>query len=149
MTAVTNFPPPRRLTVVTDEHCELCRRCRGWLSQQPLLVAVEFLAVGSPESVERYGPLGNRRDVLIVADEHGRIWSGPDAFVMCLWATASYRGWSRWAARPGWRHVARAVFATVSSNRHRIADLMTGSCEAESCDRHGARPLETLGGHRP
>ena len=130
------IPSPQRLTVVTDENCELCRRCRAWLSQQPLLVGVEFLAVGSDEAVRRYGSLGNRRDVLIVADEHGRIWSGPDAFVMCLWATDSYRGYARWAARPGWRTLAKLLFSTVSSNRHRIADMMSGTCEEEHCDVH-------------
>jgi len=74
---MTSFPPPRRLTVVTDEQCELCRRCRGWLADQPLLVEVQFLPVGSDEAVRRYGSIGIRRDVLIVADEHGRIWAGP------------------------------------------------------------------------
>jgi len=81
--------------------------------------------------------MGQRRDILIVADEYGRIWSGPDAFVMCLWATASYRGWARWAARPGWRALARLVFSTVSSNRHRIAELMSGQCEDDDCEVHG------------
>lgn len=146
---MTNIPSPRRLTVVTDERCELCRRCRGWLSHQRLLVEVEFLPVGSTEALRRYGSIGSRRDVLIVADEHGRIWAGPDAFVMCLWATASHRNWSHLAARPGWRTLARLVFSTVSSNRHRIADLLSGQCDDAHCDTHGQAQMVTLGGQRP
>jgi predicted DCC family thiol-disulfide oxidoreductase YuxK len=136
----TRIPSPRRLTVITDEDCELCRRCRGWLSQQTLLVAIEFLPVGSEEALRRYGSMGNRRDLLIVADDQGRIWTGPDAFVMCLWATAGYRSWARWAARPGWRSLARVLFGTVSSNRHRIAELMSGECRDERCEVHQPPP---------
>ena len=127
------LPPPQRLTVVTDEECALCRQCRAWLSQQSLHVPIEFVGVGSEEALRRYQSMGNRRDVLIVADEHGRIWVGPDAFIMCLWATTAYRGWSRWAARPGWRVLAKALFSTVSSNRHQIADMMSGRCTDENC----------------
>ncbi|MDH3293759.1 MAG: DCC1-like thiol-disulfide oxidoreductase family protein [Acidimicrobiia bacterium] len=136
----TPLPPPRHPTVITDRECELCRRCQAWLSEQTLLVAVEFLAVGSDEARRRYQSLGNRRDVLIVGDEHGRIWIGPDAFIMCLWATAGYRGRARWSAKPGWRLVARALFSTVSSNRHRIADMMTGSCRDDGCRAHQPPP---------
>jgi predicted DCC family thiol-disulfide oxidoreductase YuxK len=122
--------------VITDHDCELCRQCQAWLSEQALLVPIEFLAVGSADARRRYGSTGNRRDVLIVADEHGRIWSGPDAFVMCLWSTATYRSWAHWAARPGWRTVARALFGTLSANRHRIARLMSGQCTDRSCVAH-------------
>lgn len=145
---MTVLPTPRRLTVVTDERCELCRRCRGWLAHQALLVEIEFLAVGSDEALRRYGSIGNRRDVLIVADEHGRIWAGPDAFVMCLWATAAHRNWAHLAARPGWRTLARLVFGTISSNRHRIAELMSGRCDDGNCDVHGHPQMVSLGGQR-
>lgn len=142
------LPAPQRLTVVTDENCELCRRCRGWLADQALLVEVEFLPVGSDEAIRRYGSIGNRRDVLIVADEHGRIWAGPDAFVMCLWATAAHRSRAHLAARPGWRTFARFLFGALSSNRHRIAELMSGRCEHGRCDVHGHRQIVSLGGQR-
>ena len=132
--------PPTRLTVLTDSECSLCRQCRAWLSSQYLLVPIEFLSVGSPEAVARYQSAGNQRNVLIVADEYGRLWMGPDAFVMCLWATDRYRTWAHWAARPGWRVIARHLFKSVSSNRHRISHMMSGTCSDETCTTHGPKP---------
>ena len=44
----------RKLYVLYDAHCELCRRCRAWLSNEPAFVrhTAEFLANLRGETLE-------------------------------------------------------------------------------------------------
>jgi hypothetical protein len=41
---------PSKLTVLLDERCAFCLRCRDWLAAQPCLVEVELLPAGSVEA---------------------------------------------------------------------------------------------------
>ena len=106
-----------RLTILYDERCAFCLRCRDWLGQQPCLVEVELLAAGSPTAHERYGAVPWLGSELVVADEEGNVWVGPAAFLMCLWATARYRPWAFLLSRPGWSKHAERFFAHVSKRR--------------------------------
>src|SRR5438876_6017750 len=92
---------PETLTVIYDESCALCRRCRDWLLTQPCMVSVELVPSGDPATRARFPELTPwlGRD-LVVVDDRGHAWVGPAAFLTCLWATARYRPWAYRLAGP-------------------------------------------------
>lgn len=112
----------RSLTVLYDESCRVCRRCRDWLLTQPCLLPVRLVPAGSPVARTQYAAvapwLGRE---LIVVDDAGRAWVGPAAFVTCLWATARYRAISYSLARPSLAPLAERFFVFVSKRRDRFA----------------------------
>ena len=109
----------RRLTVLFDETCAFCLRCRDWLAMQPCLVEVELMPSGSVEARERFGSVPWLGKELVVADDRGEAWVGPAAFLVCLWATARYRPWSYLLSRPGFSHHTERFFMQVSKRRDR------------------------------
>jgi predicted DCC family thiol-disulfide oxidoreductase YuxK len=129
-----------RLTILYDERCRFCRRCRDWLATQPCLVAVELLGAGSASARERYGDLTEVTD-LVVIDDGGQVWTGPDAFVVCLWATARYRSWSYRLSQPGYARHAERFFRHVSKRRGAWGSRLPedGEEECVSCDDLGLR----------
>jgi predicted DCC family thiol-disulfide oxidoreductase YuxK len=106
-----------RLTILYDERCAFCLRCRDWLATQPCLVPVELLGAGSAEARRRYGAMPWLGNELVVVDGSGRVWVGPPAFLMCLWATARYRGWACTLSKPGYERHAERFFVYVSKRR--------------------------------
>lgn len=124
------------LTVLFDESCALCRRARDWLLTQPCLVEVHLLPAGDPAVRARYHRaerwLG--KELVVVAGD-GRTWVGPAAFLMCMWATARYRGWAYRLARPGLAPLAEGFFRLVSRRRDRIgAWIGKGDPECSWCN---------------
>ncbi|MEX0754872.1 MAG: DCC1-like thiol-disulfide oxidoreductase family protein [Actinomycetota bacterium] len=113
-----------RLTVVYDERCGFCVRCRDWLAGQRCLVPVELLPAGSGTARRRFGALPWLGDELVVVDERGRVWVGPGAFLMCLWATARFRSQAFRLSRPGWARSAERFFLYVSKRRSRWGALL-------------------------
>src|ERR671915_492668 len=91
----------RKLTVLYDETCSFCRRCRDWLLAQPCFLEVELLAAGSPLAKARYGSLPWLGKELVAVDDSGRVWIGPAAFLTSLWATRRYRAWAYRLSQPG------------------------------------------------
>jgi predicted DCC family thiol-disulfide oxidoreductase YuxK len=115
-----------QLTILYDSDCGFCARCRAWLQQNEGQVALEFIARDSPEVARRFPDLEpNIADELLVIDDHGGVYRGPDAFIMCLYALEAYRGWALRLAAPGIKHLARSGFELVSSQRHRINDWLS------------------------
>jgi predicted DCC family thiol-disulfide oxidoreductase YuxK len=108
---------PTTLTILYDERCAFCLRCRDWLATQPCLVPVELLAAGSAEAHRRYGSMPWLGKELVVVDGSGRVWAGPPAFLMSLWATARYRAWSYTLSKPGAERHAERFFHYVSRRR--------------------------------
>ena len=127
-----------RLTVLYDERCAFCLRCRDWLADQPVLVAVELLGAGTDEAKRRFPDVEFRRSELVVIDEQGQMWVGSDAFIMCLWATARYRSWAIRMSRPGWAPFAESFFHQVSMRRGTLSSLVgkapdRGVCDSDAC----------------
>jgi predicted DCC family thiol-disulfide oxidoreductase YuxK len=112
-------PAMTKLTVLYDETCGVCRRARDWLLTQPCLVPVELLPAGSPVVRERYGAVPWIGEELVVADDRGRVWIGPSAFITCLWATVRYRPWAFRLAGPRLAPHAERFFKLVSKRRDR------------------------------
>ncbi len=124
------------LTIVYDERCAFCRRCRLWLAEQPAHVPLRFLAAGSDDARLRYGRHPWLAEELAVIDDTGRAWVGPDAFVVALWATRPYRALALTMRHPLLRPLARSFFHQVSSRRHRPETgdgYQTVSCDSCGC----------------
>lgn len=110
------------LTILYDESCALCRRCRDWLLTQPCLLPVQLVPAGSPAAQSQFGRLGAwLGKELVVVDDKGNAWVGPAAFITCLWATARYRSFSYVLARPSLAPFAERFFVFVSKKRDRFA----------------------------
>jgi predicted DCC family thiol-disulfide oxidoreductase YuxK len=123
------------LTVIYDSQCPLCRRCRRWVEAQPQLVPFRFLAATEPGVRAWLGGLVPVGDDLVVIDDGGRAWVGPDAFVVCLWGLSGHRSLAirlqQWA---GGRLLAKHVFHSVSSGRGVISWFVPDrNCDAGSC----------------
>lgn len=135
----------RSLTVLYDEQCALCRRCRTWLEQQPTFVPVFFLAAGSTEARTRYSQLPWLGADLVVVSDDGDAWVGAAAFLLCLWATERYRSWSYRLSGHTLAPLAERFFHAVSKQRGRF-NLGTGrsvdtpECPAGRCRHRDGGP---------
>ena len=116
----------RRVTVLYDASCTLCRTARSWLEGQPQAVPIEFVAAGSPEARERFpflDPATTLQDLTVVGDR-GEVWTGAKAWVVCLWALEGRQALARRLSSPALLPKARSVVSFIS--RHRKA---LGTCE--------------------
>ena len=113
---------PRRLTVLYDGDCQLCRRARRWLEQQPKWVALEFLPAGGEAARRRFPTL----DVVAtltemhVVDDIGRLYKGEKAWIVCLWALQDHRGHAQWLSDPRRQRDAKRFVQWLSRHRHRV-----------------------------
>lgn len=123
-----------KLTVLYDERCAFCRRCRDWLASQPVLVEMELLGAGTAEARRRFPDAKLRGSELVVIDDRGQRWTGPDAFVMCLWATARYRNWAYRVSQPGMAPMAEAFFRQLSKRRDTFSEWLQDEPACEACD---------------
>lgn len=83
----------RRLTVLYDAHCGVCREARTWLEGQPKFVPLEFVAAGSEEARRRFPGLNvadTLRRLTVVGDERA-VYRGTRAWLLVLWALRDWR----------------------------------------------------------
>ena len=113
------------LTVLYDAECGFCCRCRAWLEKQHSHVELELISREAPALAARFPGLDALDDELVVVDDQGGVYRGPDAFIVCLWALPAYRPWAMRLANPALRPLARLAFEMISSQRHRIADWLS------------------------
>ncbi len=138
------------LTVFYDERCGLCRRCRDWLLRQPTFITLRFLPLQSPQLERRYPGLSAYRpeeEIVVVSDEGG-IYRGGQAWIMCLWATQSYREWALRLSTPVLFPLVKRFCTLVSSHRlslsgllrerdpQRLADTIEAHAEVECIGDH-------------
>jgi predicted DCC family thiol-disulfide oxidoreductase YuxK len=117
----------KQLTVFYDERCELCRRCRDWLRRQPTFVDLQFIPLQSAMLEARYPALAAYRpeeEILVIAD-NGGLYRGGGAWLMCLWATQTYREWSLRLASPVLYPLIRKFVTLVSHNRLALSSLLS------------------------
>ena len=123
----------QRLTVLYDGGCALCIRCRDFLAASATLVPLELIACQSQVARDRYGSVPWLGAELVVADDQGRVWVGPAAFLMCLWALRDYREWSYRLSGPLLAPLAERFFSVLSARRARIAALLAPRCDEAAC----------------
>jgi hypothetical protein len=122
-----------RFTILYDERCAFCIRCRNWLAVQPCLVPVELMASGSSLAQERYGSVPWLGQELVVVDDLGNVWAGPAAFITCLWVTARYRQYAFLFSRPRWAQHAERFFTHISERRSVYASWLSRKDSPEDC----------------
>lgn len=121
------------LTVFYDERCELCCRCRQWLQRQPLFVPLSFVPLQSPLLHKRWPQLAAYRpdeEILVVSDT-GAVYRGSGAWLMCLWATRTWREWSLRLASPVLYPLIKKFVTLVSQNRLKLSSLLSNKDPAD------------------
>jgi predicted DCC family thiol-disulfide oxidoreductase YuxK len=132
-----------KLTVLYDDSCALCIRCRDWLSTQSAFVELELLPSFSPDARRRFGAVPWLGEELVVVSDEGDVWVGTAAFIVCLWALVEWRPWSYRLSGPSFAHLAERFFHALSSNRRTIAAFLSpddcpgGSCKVRSYRSRG------------
>jgi predicted DCC family thiol-disulfide oxidoreductase YuxK len=127
----------KRLYVLYDSECELCRRCRLWLGRQATYVPLWFIPFQTAEAECRFPGLKKlhpEKEVVIVSDA-GEVWQGGAAWVMCLWALRDYREWSLRLAQPALLPLARRLCEIVSATRFKISHWLKASMSPEDLRR--------------
>ena len=116
---------PGKLTVLYDAQCEVCRSARDWLRDQATFVRLRFVAAGSGTAMRLYPGLDHDstlRDITVI-DDGGRIYTGPKAWVMCLWATREHRARAISLTSPAMWPFARRFIAWVSTHRESLGGI--------------------------
>ncbi|CAL9347531.1 hypothetical protein SUDANB106_00403 [Streptomyces sp. enrichment culture] len=111
--------PVRRLTVLYDADCPLCRHIRDWLARQRQLVPLDPVPAGSPEARRRLPGLDHGRTLeeITVVGDGGQVYRGPAAWIVCLWALAEYRPTAHRLSTPAGAPLARAAVLAAAKYR--------------------------------
>lgn len=115
----------KRLHVLYDAECELCRRVRLWLAQQAAYVPLVFVPLQAPDLAQRFPGVEAFRpaqEIVVISDD-GAVWWGGHAWITVLWALREYREWAQRLAHPSLIPLARRVCTLVSENRHAVSRL--------------------------
>lgn len=113
----------RRLTILYDAQCAVCRFCRTWMEEQPAYLELDFYPRQALGLVDRFEGLKDRiaPDELVVVNDEGGVYRGDAAYLMCLYALKEYRAWSLRLAEPALRPLAARFFRVLASNRYRLS----------------------------
>ena len=131
-----------RLTVIYDPGCGFCSRVRSILETEPAYLAMEFLPYGGPAVMARYpGLCTGRAPELFVVDDAGGVYEETAGYLMCLYATVSYRPLALRLSSPLLLPFARQAFALIGRNRKVLSQLLGLSSDqdlAHSLSAHQA-----------
>ena len=127
----------KRLYVLYDAECALCRSCRQWLQRQPAYVELFFIPLQSTEVRLRFPGLVewdqlDLSEKLVVVSNEGAIYQGHHAWIMCFWALREYREWALHLATPALMPLARRACEAVSQNRITLSRFLFGPREVAS-----------------
>jgi predicted DCC family thiol-disulfide oxidoreductase YuxK len=116
----------KRLYVLFDQECGLCRNCREWMERQPAFVQLHFIPLQSPDIGRHFPGIEKMdlRDSLVVVSDEGDIYQGHKAWIMCLNALRDYRAWSQRLAHPVLLPLTRHFCELVSRNRIALSTLL-------------------------
>jgi predicted DCC family thiol-disulfide oxidoreductase YuxK len=117
-----------KLYILYDVQCPFVLRCRGWLGDQTALVNLEFIPFQTPHLVWQFKGIEAypTKNQLLVINENGGVYEGPNAFIMCLWALEKYREMSVRLSSPALLPMAREAFELLSSGGKGILQWMAG-----------------------
>ena len=116
----------KRLFVLYDRDCAMCRRCRQWLGRQPAFVQMEFIPLQAADLAERFPGIEqfNPSEQLLVISDEGAVYRGASAWVICLWALKAYRSFALRMAEPILLPFARIACELLSENRYLLSRLI-------------------------
>ncbi|SER36948.1 Protein of unknown function, DUF393 [Streptomyces sp. yr375] len=111
--------PVRRLTVLYDAQCALCRFLRTRLARQPQLVPLEFVPAASAEARARFPGLDHRAtlDEITVVGDAGQVYQAAAAWIVVLWALREHRPLSYRLSTPAGAKLARAAVLAAAKWR--------------------------------
>ena len=134
----------KRLHVLYDGECALCRRVRAWLERQPAFVELAYIPLQSSEVTRRFPGIEtfHPEEQLIVVSDSGELWRGESAWITILWALREYREWAARLAHPSLRPFARRACALVSENRYRVSEWLRRASHRELHGVLAAHPDE-------
>lgn len=116
----------RRLFVLYDSRCGLCRSLATWLRAQPALIPLCPIPAQSSDAAKLFPGLaasGPRQELTVISDQ-GAVWMGDHAWIMCLYALRDYRHWAKKLASPLLSPLARQAYAALSKHRSTISRFM-------------------------
>ena len=133
----------KRLFVLYDADCALCRRIRVWLGKQPAYVPLSFVPLQSEEAQCRFPELNDLRpaEQLVVISDLGDVWRAESAWITILWALREYREWSQRLAQPLFRPLSARFCAAVSENRHTFSGWLKGANDNDLHVRLACQPV--------
>jgi predicted DCC family thiol-disulfide oxidoreductase YuxK len=111
----------RSLTVLYDADCAFCVRCAAWLGKQPQYVPLDLLNLDSPRAKAFALPEGAKAGELTVIDDEGGVYTGNQAYLICLYALREYREWSVRLVSPALWPLARRAMGWVTHNRRNLS----------------------------
>ncbi len=127
-------PPLATLTVLYDGRCPVCVACRDWLASSSQLVPLTLLDAHDPLARSRFASVPWLAHELVAADERGRVWAGPAAFVVVLFCLERYRWLARWLSHDAVLPITDALFAALSTHRADLGWLAGVECDGARCD---------------
>lgn len=113
--------PVRRLTVLYDAECGLCRALSGWLARQPQLVPLDLVPAASDAARALFPGLDHGltlAEITVVGDS-GQLYRGADAWVVVLWALREHRPLAHRLSTPSGRRLARKAVLVAARLRER------------------------------
>lgn len=122
----------KRLYLLYDENCELCKRLKDWLLGKACWIDLRVLPAGSDSSRTMFPGLeriANASD-LVVVSEAGEVYLNNHAWIMCLYALEEYRDWAVRLASPLLQPLARQAWEMLSKNRAAISTWMLSGDQA-------------------
>ena len=132
----------KRLYLLFDWECALCRNCCRWLGRQPAFIELHFIPLQSPEIGRRFPGVEklNLRERLAVVSDEGAVYQGQYAWIMCLYALRDYRAWSQRLAHPALLPFARQACEWMAGNRLTLSRLLLKASIGELSQRFHAMP---------
>jgi len=131
MTALAHNP--RHLWAVFDPQDAHARDCCRWLVEQPTWFPLECLPAGSQEAkrILRKAPPEVAKEELVVVNDLGDVYLGPNAWVMTLYPLREYTHWSRRLATSALLPEARSAVGLLCRGGARLARALEPLPDAE------------------
>jgi predicted DCC family thiol-disulfide oxidoreductase YuxK len=109
----------KRLHVIYDAQCGLCRRCRDWLREQPAFIELAFTPLQALDLENRFPGIGQYQpqEQMVVISDEGGVYAGAAGWIMCLYALEDYRELSVRLAHPRLMPFAKRVCELISHKR--------------------------------
>ena len=126
------------LTVIYDPDCGFCAQVRYILLAEPAYLPLTFMPWGGAATRARFPDLcRGAKPELIVVDARGGVYLDTKAYLMCLYATKTYRALALRLATPGLLPLTRQAFAWLGRSRHLLSRLLGLKSERELAQELG------------